>query len=119
MDRAAKRAQVIADAIVLHRTAMEFSERAMLQTAAGRRDLTKELLAAAFEMESQAANLVSPFTDLEPTRSVLHRSAAALALDCGQFRAAEELIARALAGHPPPKIQAELADLLVRAKAGA
>ncbi|MEH2373693.1 hypothetical protein [Nostoc sp.] len=31
--------------------------------------------------------------DAEPTRSVLHRSAATLAINCGKFRAAERLIA--------------------------
>ncbi|MEH2060510.1 MAG: hypothetical protein V7K97_31155 [Nostoc sp.] len=50
----------------------------------------------AFEKESQAAALIANQLDAEPTRSVLHRSAATLAIDCGQFRAAERLIAIAL-----------------------
>jgi hypothetical protein len=48
----------------------------------------------------------------EPTRSVLHRSAATLALDCGEYREAERLVATALAGNPPEPIANELRDVL-------
>ena len=51
--------------------------------------------------------------DFEPTRSVLHRSAASLAVECLQLREAERLIGRALAGNPPPDIADELRDLLL------
>jgi hypothetical protein len=51
--------------------------------------------------------------NLEPTRSVLHRSAAALALECSELREAERLIGRALAGNPPEEIANELRDLLL------
>jgi hypothetical protein len=53
--------------------------------------------------------------DFEPTRSVLHRSAASLAVECCQLREAERLIGRALAGNPPPDIADELRDLLLDA----
>jgi hypothetical protein len=49
---------------------------------------------------------------LEPTRSVLHRSAPTLALECGALRDAERLIAVALSGDPPAEIAEELRDLL-------
>lgn len=52
---------------------------------------------------------------VEPTFSVLHRSARTLALDCNQLRRDEELAARALAKDPPPEIAAELRELLGRA----
>jgi hypothetical protein len=42
----------------------------------------------------------------------LHRSAAALALECGVLREAERLIAAALSGDPPNEIAEELRDLL-------
>ena len=45
-------------------------------------------------------------------RSVLHRSAASLALECGALREAERLIAAALSGDPPDEIAEELRDLL-------
>ena len=50
--------------------------------------------------------------EFEPTRSVLHRSAASLALECDETREAERLIGRALSGNPPDEIAEELRDLL-------
>ncbi|HYV35336.1 MAG TPA: hypothetical protein VE988_06510 [Gemmataceae bacterium] len=73
----------------------------------------------AFEQERKAADLVAPELTMEPTRSVLHRSAAALALECGALREAERLIAVALAGEPPQEIAEELRDLLEQVYFGA
>ena len=56
---------------------------------------------------------MSNLFDLEPTRSVLHRSAATLAVECSELREAEKLIGRALAGNPPDDIANELRDLLL------
>ena len=44
--------------------------------------------------------------------SILHRSAGTLALDCRDFRKAEQITAQALAGDPHPDIAEELRDLL-------
>ena len=49
---------------------------------------------------------------VEPTYSILHRSAGWLALDCNQPRLAEQLASKALAGDPHPKIAEELRDLM-------
>ena len=48
---------------------------------------------------------------VEPTRSVLHRSAAWLALECGKTRLAEKLAAAGLAADPPEEIAEELRDV--------
>ena len=56
--------------------------------------------------------MVAPDLGAEPSRSVLHRSAASLAEQCGEFREAERLIAVALSGNPPEEIAEELRDLL-------
>jgi len=93
----------------LHASAMARAEEA----AQARRKGHKKALALfeqAFESERQAASLVS--SDNEPTFSVLHRSAASLAIDCGRFRDAEKLISRALAAEPPDEIAEELRELL-------
>lgn len=50
--------------------------------------------------------------DLEPTRSVLFRSAASIALEAGQPAQARHLIAEGLRGQPPAPIKEELIDLL-------
>ena len=72
----------------------------------------KRYFKRAFEQECEAVSLVAKAHSLEPTRSVLHRSAAALAMECGEYRAAERLIAAALAGDPPEELAEELRDLL-------
>ncbi len=86
----------------------------MAFTAKLRGDLQRagELFRQAFEYERKAAELAADDFAAEPTRSVLHRSAASLAIDCGEFREAERLIAVALSGNPPDEIADELRDLL-------
>jgi hypothetical protein len=75
---------------------------------------SQSLLRSAFEQESAAAELTLNLEDAEPKRSILHRSAAALAIDCGELQAAERLITRALAGNPPSAIATELKDLFIQ-----
>jgi len=96
----------------LHRTAMEFAGAAFLAQRQGDFKRADELHREAFEKERQAANEVANRDDLELTRSVLHRSAASLALICKETREAERLIARAVSGDPPGDIADELRDLL-------
>jgi len=81
--------------------------------------VSRERLRQAFDLERQAADLVAGDLTQEPTRSVLHRSAASLALDCGALREAERLIAAALSGDPPDEIAEELCDLLEQCTSGA
>jgi hypothetical protein len=105
----------------LHHQAMEWVDRAVLAKQQGNPALELECLTSAFEQERSAADLVADRLDFEPTRwplaghrpSVLHHSAAALAVECAQLREAERLIGRALAGNPPSDIADELRDLLV------
>ena len=54
---------------------------------------------------------------IEPTYSVLHRSAATLALDCEDWRLAEKLAAKALLENPPEVIAEELRDVWEQAAA--
>jgi hypothetical protein len=96
----------------LHRSAMDFAERAALARISGDDEHSRELLQEAFERESAAASLVADNLDLEPSRSVLHRSAASLALELGDTREAERIIAVALTGTPSEEIADELRDLL-------
>jgi hypothetical protein len=91
---------------------MERTDLALAAQRAGDSRQGKLLLRAAYELESQAAILADQKNDSEPTRSILHRSAASLALDCGLNREAERLICDALRGNPPDGIANELRDLL-------
>ncbi len=91
---------------------MSLAEDAFLERLHGKADRSVELLREAFDNEREAAARAANELDFEPTRSVLHRSAASLGLECGETREAEKLIAVALAGNPPDEIADELRDLL-------
>lgn len=97
----------------LHHEAMELVDRAIIARQRGDTDQMRTLTQAAFTKERAAADLVANQLDFEPTRSVLHRSAAVLALECAELREAERLIGRALAGNPPIDVANELRDLLI------
>jgi tetratricopeptide (TPR) repeat protein len=96
----------------LHRRAMEVADRALIETLHARTDSALKLYQEAFQLEREAAIEASRLNLGEPTISVLHRSAATLALDAGETREAEKLIALALAQDPPDSIAEELRDLL-------
>jgi hypothetical protein len=96
----------------LHHDAMRLVDEAEAARRRGKPKLAGERLREAFDCERQAADLVAGDLSLEPTRSVLHRSAASLALECGALREAERLVAVALSGEPPGDIAEELRDLL-------
>ena len=89
------------DVEILHREAMELVDQAVLARQQGNTEAVVTLSRAAFTKERAAADLVADQFDLEPTRSVLHRSAAALAIECSELRDAERLIGRVTERHWP------------------
>lgn len=91
---------------------MERTDLALAAQRGGAPDEGKAFLREAYELETRAASLASQKVDSEPTRSILYRSAASLALDCGLIREAERLVCEALGGDPPEAIANELRDLL-------
>lgn len=101
----------------LHNQAMAALERGIQAEACGDRGIAAAAFQSAFEAENAAleeflgANLPHP----EPTRSVLARSAANLALRAGMPRKAEQLAAFGLAGAPPEPIAQELRQAFERA----
>lgn len=98
----------------LHQQAMDLAEAATVARLRGVVEQATQFTHQAFEYETQAAALVADTLDAEPTRSVLHRSAASLAIECGELRMAERLIATALSGNPPLEIAEELKDLFIQ-----
>ncbi|MBR1548812.1 MAG: hypothetical protein IJ637_08835 [Prevotella sp.] len=71
-----------------------------------------DLYSSAFEKEREAALLTDFQQNPEPGLSILFRSAASLAIQCGRYREAEQLIAKALSGNPNKDIAKELRELL-------
>lgn len=97
-----------------HNKAMDLSELAFMARMRGDKDKAIALFSDALDAELAAiAALDEP---IEPTFSVLHRSAGTIAFHCGQLRKAEQLAAAALAQDPPPEIAEELRDLMEQVK---
>lgn len=95
-----------------HDKAMDLTELALVARLRGDSEGALPIFEQALEAEVAAIESMDEY--VEPTFSILHRSAGTLALDCNQLRRAEKLAATALAKDPPPKIAAELRDLLER-----
>ena len=96
----------------LHTRAMDAAEAALGELRSGHAARALTLNTEAFELERQAATLALNNGGIEPTQSVLLRSAATLALRCRRYRDGERLVAKALSGDPPNDVAEELRDLL-------
>ncbi|MEK7395444.1 MAG: hypothetical protein AAB116_00770 [Candidatus Poribacteria bacterium] len=96
----------------LHKEAMDLAEMAFVAKLKGDLENAENLLKEAYKKESDSAKMLVDEYDFEPTRSILFRSAASLAMECNDLRGAEKLIAFGLSGNPPEEIAEELRDLL-------
>ena len=95
----------------VHRKAMMLAQDAYVFVLHGDEQSALRLYESAFELEREAAMTLVADELKEPTRSVLFRSAASLAVKCKKFREAEKMVALGLAGNPPDEIANELRDL--------
>src|SRR5437588_684614 len=93
----------------LHRQAMELLDEALYVAESEVR--VEGLFRRALQIEASAADSVATRFNLEPTRSVLHRGAASLALRLGEVDTAKRHIAAALEGRPPTEIRQELSEI--------
>ena len=96
----------------LHERAMDLAEAAVIARTQGDTATARKRFREALAVAREAAARIAPHVDEEPMRSVLHRSAASLALNCEDFRVAEKLLAVGLSGEPPVEIANEMRDLL-------
>ncbi|MCC6242604.1 MAG: RNA polymerase sigma factor [Gemmatimonadaceae bacterium] len=99
------------DPIRLHREAMALADRAMIARLQKRESAAVALFRHASEREALAAQCFAD-AKIEPTRSILYRSAASLSLDCGDHATARQLIESARLGMPPAEVEEELSVLL-------
>jgi hypothetical protein len=93
-----------------HDEAMNLSQDALVLKLKGQTGFL-DMYAEAFEYEKKAAMIFLNALDSEPKRSIMFRSAASLAIQCGKFSEAEQMIEMGLAGNPPVEIITELAIL--------
>lgn len=103
----------VKQAEALHARAMERAEEAYVARLQNRD--ASNLWHEALELEEAAAAWFRSDFAYEPTRSVLFRSAAALALECSAFERAAELAREGLRGHPQKDLEVALWHLLDRA----
>ena len=95
----------------IHMKAMLLSQDAFVLAAYGKEDEAIPLYIQAFELEREAALSLLNRADLEPTRSVLFRSAAALAKNCHRYRDSEKMIGHGLAGNPPDYVAEQMREI--------
>lgn len=102
----------------LHNKAMDLVESAVLERMRGNMEVTIQLYSEALELELAAiAEMEVNGQTAEPTWSVLHRGAGWMAFNSKQYRRAEQLASKALAGNPHPEIAEELRALWKQANA--
>lgn len=95
-----------------HKKAMQLAQQALIARHEENIKKAESLAYEAFLYEVKAVELVSKIEQSEPTRSILHRSAASLAYQAKKFKESETFIQKGLEGNPPIQVQAELIDLL-------
>jgi hypothetical protein len=96
----------------LHNKAMALAHLSVIARNSHDSQKAIELSREAYLFEFEAAELVPDLESSEPTRSILYRSAASLAYQSKEFHVAQKLIAKGLAGFPPPQVAQELMNLL-------
>lgn len=87
---------------------MELFEASLIARHAGDEGRMKSLLSDALKLECEAADTVATDYALEPTRSLLHRSAASIALRNFDTKIARRYAEAGLKGNAPSEIKSEL-----------
>jgi hypothetical protein len=95
-----------------HQRAMDLCDVALVHRRLGEEASSKELFLEAFQCERRASDILAAIGGFEPSRSIIHRSAASLAMECGLRSEAENLVVRGLKGNPPQVIAEGLKRIL-------
>ena len=94
-----------------HIKASLLSQDAFVLAVRGKEAEAIPMYEQAFELEREAALSLLHREDVEPTRSVLFRSAAALAKNCHRYRDSEKMIGHGLAGNPPDYVAEQMREI--------
>ncbi|MGE8533290.1 MAG: hypothetical protein ACN6OJ_01750 [Chryseobacterium sp.] len=95
-----------------HREAMDYSFKAKQALDDGDFDASLELYKMAAKLESEVANFYFDKPELEPTRSILVRSAAFLNLKAGEIEEAQKFIFFGLTNSTDKEVKQQLNDAL-------
>jgi hypothetical protein len=96
----------------LHNAALDLADEAFFLRKKGNLVGAIELFKEAYHLEIKAAFQCASFSDNEPTRSILFKSAAHLANNAHLYELAAKAVHNALAGDAPQSISEELYELL-------
>lgn len=96
----------------LHRKAMRISQEAFVEDIKGSKEKAKEMNLEAFELEKKVALSLKDQAENQPTRAILFRSAAYLALKIENFEEAQELALEGLNHNPPENEKQEFLKIL-------
>lgn len=97
----------------LHDKAMDIAEKAFLAQQAGDKTTFVRLSKEAFLLEKTAAMALKDKADLEPSRSILFKSAAFLAYDAQEYQACRDMITYTLLGKPDSSVKSEMKTLFL------
>lgn len=100
----------------IHKAAIEIFKQANAELEQGNKRKYSKLLKEAFELEKSAAEYLKDKKDIEPTRSVLYRSAANLALLSKKYIDAKRLATEGLLGTPFEELKIELESIITEAE---
>lgn len=100
----------------LHDQAMKLTVEADMQEMLGNYQGAREMYTSACDLEERAAKMVPLAPESEPTRSIMFRSAATLALNALDTMRATLLARAGLVGSPPPEIERELRNVIAIAR---
>lgn len=95
----------------LHHKAMAFVDDAIIQRNLGNLGSSAELFIMACSLEEQAAIKLPVSPDSEPTRGILYRSAASMAMNAYLYERALGLVIEGLRGYPLPEFKRELLEV--------
>ena len=94
-----------------HNEAMEWASKAHIEKLIGNAANAIEFTEKALHLEAKAAMLLAQRYELEPTRSILFRSAATLAMNANKYTTALEFIGKAFEGTPDATTELQLIDV--------
>lgn len=94
-----------------HQDSMKYLSSAKAYELSGDQEKSNDLMRRSLELETLAAKSVPESDKTEPTRSILFRSAASIALQLKEYDLSISLISNALVGNPPEEIKEELLKL--------
>ncbi len=101
----------------LHNQAMQLAEKAYLARLRGKRAQAEIYASEALRLEALAARALPPTPESEPTRSILFRSAAWLALQANRYDQALRLAQEGLSSsHLPPDLAQQLHEVQEQAQ---